>query len=243
MGANKLITIQESFDKYIDHLSTTKPDGTFRTYRNSIQLFLVFLENEGINPSEYIKAVSNSYFNAYLQELQNTHYSKSTATVYIAGLTNFRNWLIDNDYLETNKIHESFYRQLSKDTIRCFKTTKKGRLTNTTQNEMAPTIIPPSTRESKNVNVVEYKRNVAIYQLFKNLDILPYEICRLKIKDCFFEDYYFRIEFKSPRARAFTVNEEIVDSITNYWNIRGWQDPQDPVFARHDKGAGKNTCH
>lgn len=34
-------------------------------------------------------------------------------------------------------------------------------------------------------------------------------------------------------------NRETAEAIRAYWTARGWSGPNDPVFARHDRGAGK----
>lgn len=238
MNGNIPISIQESFDKYILQLSANKPEGTVRAYRKSIDLFLEFLKTEGIDRGDSIKVIDNVSYIAYLSTIQTKDYSKSSATVYIAGLTSFRNWLVDNQYLETNKFDEAQYKELVKDSIRKFTATKKGRLT-TAQTALVSSIIIQTTRDGERINLVEYKRNIAIFQLLRNSDIMPNEICRLKVKDCVFEDYYIRFDFKNPRTRTFTINKEIIDSIIEYWATRGWHNPNDPVFARHDRGAGK----
>lgn len=237
MNLDNSLSIQQSFDDYLLQLSASKPEGTVRAYNKSLSLFAEFLEALGIDLSGDNDVLNDSLYIEYLSTVQTKNYSKSSATVYVAGVKNYRNWLIENGYMKISQSQDILFRKLSKETLRKFRTTKKGRQI---QARPSSKIIQSSYDHPR--KILEDLRNIAVYQLLRNMEILPYEICRLRVKDCDFVNYSIRVQYSDIKIRTFTMNDEIIKAISDYWVARGWRTPDDPVFARHDKGAGSKHC-
>jgi site-specific recombinase XerD len=82
-------------------------------------------------------------------------------------------------------------------------------------------------------------RNIAIILFLAFSGCRNQEACSLRVGDIDLVSRTAVVEGKGRKDRTIHFTQPVADALLAYWKVRGWYNRSDPVFARHDPGAGK----
>jgi integrase len=69
-------------------------------------------------------------------------------------------------------------------------------------------------------------------------DCKPHEVVKFLVGDINLGKRTALIKV-NKNFRTITITEGVSEALSEYWSFRGWQQTDDPAFARHDRGSGK----
>lgn len=237
MSGQNTVTIRQSMDMFHDFITTSRAKNTARTYDFAVHLFAMQLEKIGIDPetSPTLLLTGRTFeqFPVYL--LNNEQgYSKRSLVTWLAGWNRYRRWLIRERLIPAP---DAFEVEALADTIKEVRDRRHARMTRLPKTDDADRIIQaardietPSPRQ---------ERDLAIALFFYTSGCRAAEVSSLRVKDLDLQSLSGRVIGKGDIEGEIFFTQETANAIQTYWKVRGWAGPNDPVFARHDKGAGK----
>ena len=230
--------ITEAFDLCGDAAIATRAANTARSYKNALNIFAQFLESQKMPLTNPVDDLTMEFFIRFPAWLALQGYSKKTIGVYIAGAKFFLNWIVINgtiqpSYSESLRYDMAVQQINRKRESRLPRTPEKGaidKIINTIQ-----LIEIPNGNPDKIITL----RNVAIIWFLISTGCRNNEIAKLRIKDLDLSGRKALVVGKGNKERRVFFNAQTADAIEKYWKERGHTEKSLPVFARHDKGAGK----
>ena len=231
---NNDISIEQAVIAYLQFVKNTMSENTYRAYSMGINKFINFLQAQRYDTKKPIDEINEDHFLAFINDLEENRSSRATLELIIASLTRFRNWLHENEYFTKQQPVERYYQETVKYILH--NTQRPG---NKSRNMG---IFPEELLESAmhvNLRDIELKRNMALIHFLLSTDSKPYEICKIYVKNIDLYNQTSAVNLAGSRTRILSFSRDTANAITQYWDTRGWQDDEDPAFARHDRGAGK----
>ena len=230
--------ITEAFDLCGDAAIATRSANTARSYKNALNIFAQFLESQKMPLTNSVDDLTMEFFIRFPAWLALQGYSKKTIGVYIAGAKFFLNWIVIN-----GTIQPSYSESLRYDmAVQQINRKRESRLPRTPEKGAIDIIIKtielieiPDSNPEKIIAL----RNVAIIWFLISTGCRNNEIAKLKIKDLDLSGRKALVVGKGNKERRVFFNAQAADAIEKYWEERGHTEKSHPVFARHDKGAGK----
>lgn len=231
------MTINEAITAALDEAKTELSVNTWRTYKNALEVFKQYLTDKKIDPAKTVVCdLSPDEFIRFPGSIVQMKYAKKTVKVYMAGVRYLFDWLTVQGEIEPN------YNQ----SVRFTKAMRKAGSLKTDLFKR----LPVRGHAEKMVEAVKRlpeesprkERDIALVLFLATSGCRNSEAAQLIIKDIDLAERQAIIEHgKGDKMRNVFFSDEAAQAIREYWKARGFSGVNDPVFARHDKGAGKKA--
>lgn len=219
---------------------------TANTYYGGVLKFLEMLEEQGISGDQDISKLSMEYFihfpawlTVYISPKTERTLSIASQRIYIIGAMKFYAWLQVQNLLIPTPLEETRFRIARTDAS----SDREDRKPRKIIRKDIQTLLKYCDEYRADSPIRE--RNIAIVFLMAYSGLRIHEVCKIKLHDIDFENSRGTIIGKGKKEAFFRLNRAAMRRLKAYLEVRGWGlNPDDPVFAAHDKSAGtKNPKH
>ena len=238
----QISTIQESIEFFLENIALSRSANTERTYTNAMNAFSEMLTENGIDINGSVDLLDEKFFNDFARYLK--VYSPSTESLYINVVKNYYEFLAAEE-IRTFNLYQT--KQLIKN-----RTRKPGvRLPQFPQHdietvlEYAMNTLPGKTCETETEHLINL-RDAAFLITLADTGLRIHEACNLRRGTIDWYSYKAIIIGKGNKEAVIRFSERSIEALKTYLNERAVIDGATgaslatlPVFARHDKGAGK----
>jgi site-specific recombinase XerD len=242
------ITITEAIDKYLGSLKSRRSVNTLRAYTNALDTFLGMLTSQQIDITTYLIQRLNEDsivdFVLYTKKL-----SPSTEGLYLQVIKNFFEFL-NAEHLAMLNISQ--VRNIIRHRTRRY----KGNQANIYPEDKIILLLEKMSaisdrndindKEDKDIALLRDMRDSALILTLADTGLRVDEVCKIKIGDIDWKEKRTVISGKGKKQDLVRFSARSIDAIRRYLDIRHTLDKETgrklselPVFARHDKGAGK----
>ena len=238
------MTIHDYFEKYIDNIKLSRSQNTAQAYNNAINLFFLVLKERWINPDTVqVQDLSEdpiSWFAAFLK-----NYSPATERLYLQAVKGFYEFLAAE---KVNNINLPRLKLLLRQRSR-----RSGQRLPQFPREEIEKVISFSEDQAKITNRREVDklralRDRAFLITLADTGLRVSEACRLRRGDIDWNEGRAIIIGKGDKQAIIRFSARSINAIREYLALRMKTDGSSrmplqslPLFARHDKGAGKKT--
>lgn len=226
--------ILESIPAVCERIKNDRSRATAKEYGYALRRFAEYLEQDGLALTHPTEALTVEHFRKFPSWLSGLKKSKSTVNVCLAAIKFYYEWLVDErliaapDYSDTLRIQKAIQKIRKKRGSRMVRFPKTGQ---------AEALVDAVDKMSGKSPMKE--RNKALVRLLHSSGCRNSEAAKLKIGDVDLDERMAVVIGKGNEQRRIFFSQETVMALREYWSARGWALPNDPVFARHDRRAGK----
>lgn len=238
-------TIFDVMQRYLDDISLSRSENTTRTYKNALSAFADMLFENDLSPETnniiQLPEDAISWFSGYLRP-----YSASTERLYLTAVTGFYEYLAAERLSEPNLPR---VRLLVKQKARRpgqrlpqFPRVSIEKIVNYVTSDHGPMV------GKSDADIMIRLRNRAFILTLADTGLRVHEACNLKRGDLSWEETKAVVIGKGNRQDVVRFSKRALDGLRQYIQARGTIDGASgkpltslPLFARHDKGAGKNV--
>jgi len=240
----KTTTISEAIDSYLDSVRLTRSENTARTYRNALNAFKLSCEDNGLTldklPARRLSEDAISWFAAMLKV-----YTPATEQLYLAAAKGFYEYMAAENLSEPNLPRiRLLIRQRSRrpgQRLPQFPRVEIERMLEYTNNIAS---FPTKDERERLRNM----RDRAFLITLADTGLRVHEACSLRRGDIDWNEGRAYIIGKGDRQATVRFSERSLSALMDYLSIRRQLDGASgrplsslPLFARHDKGAGKKV--
>lgn len=230
-----MTSIAESVKKCLEGAKHARSRRTESTYAVSLRHFLRFLDETPIHPDFEVNRLTAEILIDFIAWLNEQDFSRRTLQVYLAALRYFIEWLtvqglIAPDYAESVRIGKAMRNAGRRKDRRLPKIPNEGH-----DRRMVDAVkeLPyPSPQRERNQAVIEF--------LFSS-GCRAGELAGLRVRDLDLRERSALVTGKGEKERRVYFSSEALLALRVYFSARGHQGSGEPVFCRHDRGAGKKV--
>lgn len=243
------MTISEAITRYLDMIKLSRSKQTMLTYRNALRIFQEVLIAKGINPnSTLIEKLIEDFISHLAEYLKN--YSPATEQVYLQAVKGFYEYVDSERMTEINQSRvRVLIRQRSRrpgfrfpqfpiDDIELL----------LTKTEIVENLIASSGDEDQHNARLRAYRDRAFLITLADTGLRVHEACRLRRGDVDWNEQRAIVIGKGDKQAVVRFTTRSIQAILEYLSQRAALDGTSgrpltslPLFARHDKGAGKKV--
>lgn len=237
-------TILEAIDDFLNLTAMSRSENTARSYKNALNHFITVLDDRGIDAED--APVSNLDEKAIawlLSELK--AYSPATEQLYTIAISRFYQYLIAEELAEINmqRIQMLFQHRRRKAGQRLPQFPKED--------------IQAMVGYAKEFTSYQYDnqtdrwiafRDAALIITLADTGMRVHEACNLRRGDLDWNEYKAIIIGKGDKQAVVRFSSRSIAAIKKYLELRSELDGSSgrplgslPIFARHDRGAGKKV--
>jgi site-specific recombinase XerD len=236
-------SIHEAVQDFLESVALSRSDNTARTYKNALNAFSQVLEDHNLEPDENeitsLKEDAISWFASYLKS-----YSPTTERLYLTAVNGFYEFLAAERLSEPNLPRvRMLIRQRARRVGQRLPQFPKIDIERVLKyaNDLA---IKPAEDEMEKLR---YLRDRAFLITLANTGLRVHEACGLRRGDIDWNEGKAIIIGKGDQQAVVRFSMQTIRVLRDYLNSRSHLDGGSgrsltslPLFARHDKGAGKN---
>ena len=236
-------SIHEAVQDFLESVALSRSDNTARTYKNAMNAFSQVLEDHNLEPDENeitsLKEDAISWFASYLKS-----YSPTTERLYLTAVNGFYEFLAAERLTEPNLPRvRMLIRQRARRVGQRLPQFPKIDIERVLKyaNNLA---IKPAEDEMEKLR---YLRDRAFLITLANTGLRVHEACGLRRGDIDWNEGKAIIIGKGDQQAVVRFSMQTIRVLRDYLNSRSHLDGGSgrsltslPLFARHDKGAGKN---
>jgi integrase/recombinase XerC len=235
-------TIAQAINKYLESVKLARSINTGRSYTNAMQLFVAVLNKNDIDPSNSpVSDLSEDIMVWMANTLKN--FSPATEQLYLAATTGFFKFLAAEKMAEINLPRlELLRRQRSRRPGQRLPQFPKEDIERVL---VFMTNITNKLSDNHNVRLREM-RDRAFLLTLADTGLRVHEACNLRRGDIDWNESRAMIIGKGDKQAIVRFSNRSLSALKDYLSIRAILDgasgrplPSLPLFARHDKGAGK----
>ena len=221
--------IRTAFLKCISDLSLA--ENTARVYKSGLDRFADFLAEQTIDISQPVDLLKIEYFISFMPWLDR-HYAKQTASVYNAAVKALLDFLVIDgvlqvDYANGVRFQKAALRSHRRHQDKLPRWPKKDDVEKMLSSVRKYTEISPRK-----------ERNIALLEFLSSSGCRVSEATALNIKDIDLKTRSTIVLGKGDKDRKVFFSIDAAHALTEYWTARKSSMATDPVFGRHDRGAG-----
>ena len=237
-------TIERTIEMFLENIGLSRSANTEKTYLNAMNAFLQMLAEKGISRDQQISDLSEKIFSDYAKYLK--AYSPSTESLYINVAKNYFEFLAAEEIKNFNLFQTKL---LIKN-----RTRKPGiRLPQFPQNDIEKVIdyamnslpiLPVMEETERLINL----RDAAFLVTLADTGLRIHEACNLRRGTIDWFSNKAIIIGKGNKEAIIRFSDRSISALKAYLNERAVIDGSTgaalaslPVFARHDKAAGKKV--
>jgi integrase/recombinase XerC len=235
------LTLEQSLRGYLLTIQEARSENTARAYANAMSAFMSVLKEHWINPETPINELTEqavSWFLSYLKI-----YASSTERLYTQAVKGFYQYLAGENLADINLPHlDLLIRKRSR---------RAGlRLPQFPREDIEKTLLFVNTitnKESDNsMERLRAYRDRAFLLTLADTGLRVHEACNLHRGDIDWNEGRALLIGKGNKQAVVRFSSRSLSALRDYLSIRAPLDgisgrplPSLPLFARHDKGAGK----
>ncbi len=238
------ISIQKTIDLFIQNIGLSRSENTERTYRHAMNAFLEMLSESGIEPDASVDLLSEKVFSTFAKYLK--AYSPSTESLYINVAKNYFEFLAAEEIKNFNLFQTKLLikNRTRKPGIRLpqFPQHNIEAMLEFAQNRLPD--LPCETEQDRLINL----RDSAFLITLADTGLRIHEACNLRRGTIDWFSNKAIIIGKGNKQAVIRFSDRSIEKLRIYLNERSVLDGATglplaslPVFARHDKGAGRKV--
>ncbi len=238
------ITIQAVIDRYLQSVKDSRSDNTYLTYEKALRFFILLLKKKDIDPKvDPITRIDEDSLSWMIQELR--HHAATTERLYLTTLTGFFEYIAAENLMPVNLPR---IRLLIKQRARV----PGIRLPQFPKNAISTIIDHMEGLLQSDTDTVELQtalhvmRDRAFIITLAETGLRVHEACNLKRGDIDWTEGRAVVVGKGNREAVVRFSRRSQQALDDYIKLRAALDGASgkplgslPLFARHDKGAGK----
>jgi len=238
------ISISEAVNAYIDNIALARSINTARTYRNALAFFLEVIISRGHLPETFPVASITEDWIAWLA-VALKDYAPTSERLYLSAVTGFYEYLAAERLAEINLprlrliIHQRARRP-------------GHRLPQFPRNDIEQILAYVNNYTIRifddETDRLRAMRDRAFIVMLADTGLRVHEACALRRGDIDWNEGRAMIIGKGDKQAIVRFSTRAIRSIRDYLSLRAGLDgtsgrplPSLPLFARHDKGAGKKV--
>jgi len=239
-------TISEALEDYIFQVGNARSQGTVKTYHQGLKHFAITLSENKVDPDQASPdALSNTvYFLRFIEHLQAANLVASTQKLYISAVMGFYRYL---DAYELAQVNLSRLQNLSKQRVG-----QPGyRLPQFPKDEIERVITYAQSLYTQPVENEHQQgtdlREQAFILTLADTGLRVHEACGLRRGDIDWNEGRAIVTGKGDKQAVIRFSKRALAAQKDYLSARQKLDGQAgrqltalPLFARHDKKAGRN---
>ncbi len=237
-------TITQAMEQYLESVKMARSPNTSRTYTNAMHILVVVLKDHGLDPQ--LSPVSELSENAVIWlAIALKDYSPASEQLYLAATTGFFKFLAAEKLSEINLPRLDLLRQQrsrrSGARLPQFPRDDIERILNFVTEFTNNLSDNPATR-------LRARRDRAFLFTLADTGLRVHEACNLRRGDIDWNEGRAMIIGKGDKQAVVRFSTRSINAIKEYLSTRAAIDgasgrplPSLPLFARHDKGAGKKV--
>jgi integrase/recombinase XerC len=247
---SQLVTIAETMSKYLDMVRLSRSAHTIRAYKNALQIFSEVLTEKWLEPtSTPIAKLTENLISPLAGYLKT--YSPATEQLYLQAVKGFYQYVDAESLAPINLSRlQILIRQRSRRPgVRFpqFPIDDIGRLLAQVENVENLLVSVDKEEKSELIKLRAY-RNRALLLTLADTGLRVHEACKLRRGDIDWNEQRAVIIGKGDQQAVVRFTSQSIQAIKDYLSHRAALDGNSgkqlsslPVFARHDKGAGKKV--
>jgi len=240
------MTVDEAVEAYLDIIEQSRSQNTARTYRNALNCFRTSLERQSVDPDKVnISTLSMDVVKWFTRDLKQV--SPATESLYLTALLSFMKYLIGEELIQLNL-------QKIRNTIQQRARRPGKSLPQVRQNEVDVIIkyainIANDSRNVSGEDLPGYLRNLrdsAFLLVLADTGLRVHEACKLIRGDIDWNEGKALLTGKGNKSAIVRFSSRSLSALRKYLHARSALDGSSgrpltalPLFARHDRGAGK----
>jgi integrase/recombinase XerC len=237
-------TIAETIDSYLQMLELARSENTLRTYRNALSSFTTTLVNHKISADKAtIQELSENAITWFITDLQ--YLSPSTERLYLVAVSNYFEYLAAENLLSPNLPRiRLFIRQRGRRPGQRLPQFPRDSIENLIDSALNLANNPVNDDNERLRNF----RDRAFIITLADTGLRVHEACALRRGDIDWNEGKAIIIGKGNREAVVRFSSRSLSTIREYITARAEIDGNSgrplsslPLFARHDRGAGKKV--
>ncbi|HSO11912.1 MAG TPA: tyrosine-type recombinase/integrase [Anaerolineales bacterium] len=239
-------TISEAISAYLAGVASARKEHTARTYTNALNIFSAVLKERWLDPEtspvEKLTEDAITWLAAHLKV-----YSSATETLYITAVKGFYEYLSAEKLADINlpRLRLLIKQRTRKPGIRLpqFPSDDIERLLTHISD---PATIPVFSGDDSTILRLRETRDRAFMLTLADTGLRVHEACALRRGDIDWNEGRAVIIGKGDKQAVVRFSSRSMKALKDYLSLRASLDggsgrplPSLPLFARHDKGAGK----
>ena len=236
--------INESFENYLQTVRLSRSENTFLAYSNGIKFFTFTLQSNGIDPeNDHVEELQEESISWFAADLKG--YSAASEQLYITAVKGYFEFIVAENLSKIN---------LSKISLLIKQRTRKPgkRLPQFPADDITKIITTLENRKFSDISNEKDKlralRNKSFIITLADTGLRVHEACNLRRGEMDWREGRALVIGKGNRQAVVRFSTRALDALKTYLHARmpldgnsGRQLGSLPLFARHDKGAGKKV--
>jgi len=244
------LTISDAMERYLGTVERARSKATMLAYKNALNVFRQMLLEKGLDPaSTPLSQFNEDYFAKFIDYLN--HYTTATEQLYLQAVKGFYLYLAAENIAEVNLarlilLKRQRARRLGKNLPQYNMNEVKALLEKAkdVQNLMST---PAKEEDAENVRLRAYRDRAFLFTLAET-GLRVHEACSLRRGDIDWNEGRAIIIGKGNKQAVIRFTSYVLQMLKEYLSQRAELDGASgkplsslPLFARHDKGAGKKV--
>lgn len=241
------INIADAISKYLDMVKLSRSTHTMRAYKNALQIFSTVLTEKWLEPtSTSIEKLNENMISALAVHLKT--YAPATEQLYLQAVKGFYEYVDSERLADINqsRVHVLIRQRSRRPGIRFPQFPMDDMTHLLTQVESVENlIIFVKDDKTEAINLRAY-RDRAFLLILADSGLRVHEACKLRRGDIDWNEQRAIIIGKGDKQAVVRFTSRSIQAIKDYLSQRAALDGNSgkqltslPLFARHDKGAGK----
>lgn len=237
-------TVQAVIDRYLQSVKDSRSENTHKTYQKALRFYLLLLQDKRIDPGEAdIQQITEDTVSWMIQALH--HHAATTERLYLTAVTGFFEYLAAENLIPVNlsRVRLLIKQRARVPGIRLPQFPKNAITTILDHMEGLKQTIPATLELHGKLQLM---RDRAFIITLAETGLRVHEACNLKRGDIDWTEGRAAIVGKGNREAVVRFSRRSQQALDEYIKLRAPLDGQTgkplgslPLFARHDKGAGK----
>lgn len=223
------MNIQTAISRCIEDLALA--NNTARVYKNGLDRFVEYLSSQKITVDQSADVLEVGNFISFMSWL-NGRYSKQTTGVYNASAKALLDYLVIENVIQISYADGIRFKKASVRSNR----RHEDKLPRWPQKDDVSKMLEAAKRQNADTPIKE--RDIALVELLASSGCRINEIIQLNVQDIDLDNRSVIVTGKGSKERKVFFSQAAALALVNYWDARKSKMATDPIFGRHDRGAG-----
>lgn len=223
------MNIETAISRCIEDLALA--NNTARVYKNGLDRFVEYLSSQNISIDKPAETLDVNNFISFMSWLNN-RYSKQTTGVYNASAKALLDYLVIENIIQISYADGIRFKKASVRSNR----RHEDKLPRWPQKDDVSKMLEAARQQ--NIDSPRKERDIALIELLASSGCRINEIIQLNVQDINMDNQSVIVTGKGSKERKVFFSRTTALALINYWNARESRMATDPVFGRHDRGAG-----